>query len=286
MDAPPAIFKPVGRAGFTLVELSIVLVIIGLIIGGVLVGRDLIAAAAIRSQISQIEKYQTAVNTFRSKYGYLPGDIPSSIVSQFGFTVVPTRAGTQARGDGNGILEGYGYTGSTVSCCNSNGENAWFWADLANNSGLIDGSFTTDRDAAYSSNPAPSAVLPAAKIGANNYLSVGSFNNINYFSISAPVAVSVNGYLYDNGNPPGIKVVQSYNIDSKIDDGMPQSGGVLARFIDTSIAAGTFVWAAAGGIEGANSGSPTYGPTTNSTAPSATTCYDNNSTTGPQQYSM
>lgn len=72
------------RSGFTLVELSIVLVIIGLVAGGVLVGRDLIAAATIRSTISQIEKYKTAVNTFRGKYGYLPGDIPADQAAQTG----------------------------------------------------------------------------------------------------------------------------------------------------------------------------------------------------------
>ena len=45
------------KTGFTLVELSIVIVIIGLIVGGVLVGQDLIKSAEIRSQISQIEQY-------------------------------------------------------------------------------------------------------------------------------------------------------------------------------------------------------------------------------------
>lgn len=49
--------------GFTLIELSIVLVIIGLIVGGVLVGKDLIIASEVRSQIGQIEKYNTAVHT-------------------------------------------------------------------------------------------------------------------------------------------------------------------------------------------------------------------------------
>jgi prepilin-type N-terminal cleavage/methylation domain-containing protein len=77
--------------GFTLIELSIVLVIIGLIVGGVLVGQNLIAAAAVRAQISQIEKYQTAANAFRGKYGYLPGDIPNPYATQFGF---------QSRGSG------------------------------------------------------------------------------------------------------------------------------------------------------------------------------------------
>ncbi len=90
-------------AGFTLIELSIVLVIIGLLIGGVLVGRDLVNSAALRAQISQIEKYNTAVNTFRVKYGYLPGDIPSPAASGFGFGARGQYAG---EGDGNGILQG------------------------------------------------------------------------------------------------------------------------------------------------------------------------------------
>src|SRR4051812_37452108 len=49
-----------SRSGFTLIELSIVLVIIGLVAGGVLVGREMIYAARIRATISQVEQFQTA----------------------------------------------------------------------------------------------------------------------------------------------------------------------------------------------------------------------------------
>ena len=72
------------REGFTLIELSLVLVIVGLIIGGVVVGRDLIHSAEIRATISQIEKYNTAVNTFRTKYNCLPGDCPAAQAQQLG----------------------------------------------------------------------------------------------------------------------------------------------------------------------------------------------------------
>ena len=84
------------RGGFTLIELSIVLVIIGLLAGGVLVGRDLIAAAALRSQITQIEKYNAAANTFRAKYGFLPGDLPANQAAALGFATrtAPTAMAT------------------------------------------------------------------------------------------------------------------------------------------------------------------------------------------------
>jgi prepilin-type N-terminal cleavage/methylation domain-containing protein len=82
--------------GFTLVELSIVLVIIGLIIGGVLVGQDMIKAAEIRSTVSQIQSYDTAANTFRDKYEYVPGDVAASKVTILGLT---TRTGAVGRGD-------------------------------------------------------------------------------------------------------------------------------------------------------------------------------------------
>jgi prepilin-type N-terminal cleavage/methylation domain-containing protein len=48
------------KTGFTLIELSIVLVIIGLVVGGVLVGKDLIFAAQVRRAVSEAESFNTA----------------------------------------------------------------------------------------------------------------------------------------------------------------------------------------------------------------------------------
>jgi len=227
--------------GFTLIELSIVLVIIGLIIGGVLVGQNLIGAAAVRAQISQIERYQTAVNTFRGKYGYLPGDIPNPYAGQFGFQ---SRGPYAGQGDGNGLLEGNSTntnaTGANYGSLPFQGEEGMFWVDLSA-AHLIEGSFATaSPTATFSAAIPPSAVgqyLPSAKMGFGGYVFVWSGgwqewansppgDSQNYFEV-AGVTGSAPSY---RGLPNDITLMtpaQAYAIDKKMDDGLPQYGNVI-----------------------------------------------------------
>jgi len=76
------------QAGFTLVEMSIVLVVMGLVIGGVFVGQDMIESAKVKAQLNQIEKYQTAVNLFETKYNYIPGDVPDPLATKLNFGII------------------------------------------------------------------------------------------------------------------------------------------------------------------------------------------------------
>lgn len=87
------------RKGFSLVELSIVLVILGLLVGGVLAGKDLIRSAAVKSQISQFSEVAIAARAFKDKYFALPGDLAEPTATQAGFTPRGPFAG---QGDGNG----------------------------------------------------------------------------------------------------------------------------------------------------------------------------------------
>jgi prepilin-type N-terminal cleavage/methylation domain-containing protein len=272
--------------GFTLIELSIVLVIIGLIVGGVLVGQSLIAAAGVRAQITQIEQYNTAANTFRGKYNALPGDLNAVTATQFGFTPRGQYAG---EGDGNGIIEGVSSNaaGQNYGTAEQAGETVMFWVDLSTANGLkvnlIDGSFSaaspnTLLSGSYYSDASPygpltSSYLPAAKIGLINYVYVWSWNSVNYFGLSAVSAVT-NGNM-DSG--AGITVLQAYSIDQKIDDGFPPTGNVTAQLNDRGQE-----WAAAGSGEISTPGASG----TQATPGSSTTCYDNGNVAGTQKYSL
>ena len=271
------------RDGFTLIELSIVLVVIGLIVGGILVGQNLISAAGVRATASQIEKYNTAANTFREKYGYLPGDIPAQPAAQFGFIARGTGTG---QGDGNGIIEaGQWATGAGLS--GGAGEELVFWVDLSA-ARLIDGGFSAANFSVPPGSAATGATLnlylPQAKLGNGNYVYVFSggwgdnsgtaSNGVNYFGINAVISLGQGACTTCLWANPGLTVQQADAIDGKIDDGMPLTGNVLAGYISSN----NWGWPSGTG----NSPPPTGG-----FSPSASTCFDNGGNTStPMHYSL
>lgn len=64
-----------GQKGFTLVELAVVMIIVGLLIGGILKGQELITNAQVASTITQMKGIDAATSTFRDSYRALPGDM-------------------------------------------------------------------------------------------------------------------------------------------------------------------------------------------------------------------
>jgi prepilin-type N-terminal cleavage/methylation domain-containing protein len=224
------------QAGFTLVELSIVLVIIGLIVGGVLVGQDMIKAAELRATIGQIEKYNTAVNTFRDKYRYIPGDILQTQAKNLGLydRTANTNAGN---GDGNGILESCGSSATTPGSGLLAGcETLLFWRDL-NDANLIDGNFS---NVTVTSGAGGTAIVntgvqdnfPAAKLGRGNYIAALSSAGFNYYEITGITGVSNAGAytLVPQATP-----LEAFNIDTKIDDGLPLTGIVRAAYSTSAV---------------------------------------------------
>src|SRR5690242_9867181 len=69
---------PRKQAGFTLIEIAIVLVIIGLLLGGVLKGQELITQAKIKNVANDFNGLTAAIYSYQDRYKRLPGDDPQA----------------------------------------------------------------------------------------------------------------------------------------------------------------------------------------------------------------
>lgn len=140
------------QSGFTLVELAIVLVVIGLILGMAFKGKDLIDSAKVKNMAAQYNKIVAASNTFYEKYGFYPGDGC--------LAVNPTVA--QCTGTRNGVID------------NPN-EQAAFWNLLVGRTNILT---AADRRSVFGQDWGVSLNnVGAPGVVGNNYLFIGNAPN-------------------------------------------------------------------------------------------------------------
>ncbi|MDR2093787.1 MAG: prepilin-type N-terminal cleavage/methylation domain-containing protein [Azoarcus sp.] len=184
------------QSGFTLVEISIVLVIIGLLLGGVLKGQELIDSAKAKNLAQDFRTVPMLVNAYQDKFRALPGDDSRAIAH-----VCPsTDATCTSNGDANGSIGGNWNDAATVAS-----EAVYFWEHvrLAN---LVSG-------ASSRSDP---EFLPLNSMGGRIGIQSGG--------AAAPLGVS-GSYVMCSAGIPGKLIRQ---LDSILDDGDPASGAMRA----------------------------------------------------------
>ncbi len=233
-----------GQAGFTLVELAIVLVIVGLLIGGILKGQELIAATRVNSTASQIKAIDAASYTFRDTYGGIPGDLANATTRVPNCVVLRGCApGTDADGNlGDGQLNDTtdALAAIAVSATATTEGTAYFNQLYATDllGGLQTGGTGADGGVAIGQN-----VLGTAIESGGNWriqYSAGDIAgatgttpaNVHYMHLSTAgvgAAVVIAGAeAAANIDTLGIFAKQAAAIDSKIDDGQPGRGSVVA----------------------------------------------------------
>jgi len=218
------------QSAFTLVELSIVLVILGLLVGGVLAGQSLIRSAELRAIGKEYDGYVVAVNAFKDKYMALPGDMTNA---------------TAFWGKDNAACAGDTGTAATPGTCNGNGDGKiqWgtidlfrFWQQLSL-AGLIEGNYTGVTGPAGE----PDAVLgvnaPKSRMSGGGW----GVGNIGYYAGDALTFALDYGNYYNFGaqltfdNPIAgiITPAEAWNVDTKFDDGRPGRGHMMSVHRDT-----------------------------------------------------
>lgn len=206
--------------GFSLVELAIVLVIIGLIISSVLVGQDIIRAAELRSISKQMTDFKTAVQTFATRFdNALPGDIQSANATGFGIDVTDCDGG-EGEGDGDGLIESAGVAGGRVTF---DGEVSCFWAQLSEQN-MVQGTYDGYDDAGATANDILGLNMPEVRSRASGW---GAYTN----GVDNFLVAGVTGGEDDDDyhTVATFRPQDARDIDKKLDDGLPLTGIVLGR---------------------------------------------------------
>lgn len=218
-----------SEAGFTLVELAIVMIIIGLLIAGVLKGQQLIGNARVTSTVAQLKAIDAATSTFKDMYQGMPGDLATPA------TRLPncTSDCSAAAGNGDGKL------GTDFTVAPGTEAKGFFpqlaAADLV--TGIVVGGAGFGGD------------YPQAKLDGNGIVPGSVASGAGLGGAVAVLGTSAGLYLAILPAIPtaavtaanvGMNPSQASRIDTKLDDGVPTSGSTVA------IGAGTGTGCASG----------------------------------------
>lgn len=183
------------QTGFTLVEIAIVLVIIGLLLGGVLKGQELVINAQAKSIANDLKNVQTLIYGYQDRFRALPGD-DVAVVNHLGANAV--RASTPAPTLGNGAINGAWNTGTTTD------ESYLFWQHVRL-AGFATGSAT---------------------VGAATYFPQNSQGGIVGVTGVTPINTMAGTYFVCANNINGRLALI---VDANLDDGVSTTGSVRIR---------------------------------------------------------
>lgn len=231
------------RTGFTLVEMSIVLVIIGLITGGIVAARAMIRTAELNKIARDQQQLRTAVDTYRVKFNAVPGDDPKAF-SFFGSRCCPDTATACTGASPVGAFGG----GGDINYCNGNGDgiyknvpiSAWpgyydavreaimMWRHLAlagYMNPLLSGLYGSGKDGTAGLN------IPKTGFSAGMHFRGDSVSDalVTFGTHTLTIGEYANSPGDSSGNPSGFSRWSNQDqaaFDQKYDDGLPLTGKI------------------------------------------------------------
>lgn len=191
------------QCGFTLIEIAIVLVIIGLLLGGVLKGQELINSAKVKNLASDFKNIPVYIYSYQDKYRALPGD-DKDILAHLGI------ASSGGAALGNGLIDGIWIPTALTD------ESLLFWQHIRN------AKLATGASTLPTSTAGIKAYLPTNAMGGTVGIQSGSTPSITGLKGSSIICSS------------GISGKFVTQLDTALDDGDPTTGSMLATTKEVS----------------------------------------------------
>ena len=196
------------QTGFTLVEIAIVLVIIGLLLGGILKGQEMITQARIKNVVNDFNGITAAYFAYQDRYRQIPGDDNQAATRW----ADPSPPGGSVNGNGNGVVAGtYMFAPPTTATAGAESNNFWWHLRLA---GFVAGA--TSGTAAWSQ--------PVNAVGGL----VGVQSGAPGTSATAP---TLNGLVLCSANVPD-KIASA--VDTQVDDQRSSTGQMFGYLQSTT----------------------------------------------------
>ena len=214
------------ESGVSLVELSIVILIIGMLVGAVITGQQIMKASEMRVIISERDAVLSAATAFKDKYRALPGDMRNA-TTYWGAqdaTASTCRTATSTtkltcNGNGNGMLEETTTSGNEVFR---------FWQHLSN-SGMYEGVYSGIAEGSTDFSAVAGKNTPISKISGATWHTTYINATTSYFNLEyGNVIVFGANRANDFPKQPIFRPDEMQAIDLKIDDGMPAKGKIIA----------------------------------------------------------
>lgn len=205
--------------GFTLVELAIVMIIIGLLIGGILKGQELIANAQVTSTVAQVKGIDAAVSTFRDMYDSFPGDVVNVTARIPSCSAAPCSPGGSNLGNGRiDVLPDAAQTGEALAFFTQMSAADLLTGIEAGGGNVFGGT------------------LAAAEIGGGYHSGYSTGAATDFQNAEDTTGIRSGHYLVLNGNAaaaigatsPILTPNEAQRIDTKLDDGNGDTGSVRA----------------------------------------------------------